>query len=65
MISWSKKRAKRSKVENKVEFKVADVQKLPFNDGIFDVVLGKSILAFVEDKQRAVSERFSYYAIKP
>jgi len=56
MINLSKERAKRNGVENKVEFKVADAQKLPFNDGIFDIVIGESILAFLEDKQKAIKE---------
>jgi ubiquinone/menaquinone biosynthesis C-methylase UbiE len=56
MINLSKERAKRNGVENKVEFKVADAQKLPFNDGIFDIVIGESVLAFLEDKQKAIKE---------
>ena len=56
MIDRSNERAKREGVENRVEFKVADAQDLPFNDAFFDAVIGESITAFPEDKQRAVSE---------
>ena len=41
---------------NAVEFRVGDAQNLPFEDALFDVVIGESITAFVEDKQRTVSE---------
>ena len=56
MIDWSNERAKREGVENRVKFTVADVQNLPFKDALFDAVIGESITAFPEDKQRAVSE---------
>jgi len=56
MIDRSNERANREGVENRVEFKVADVQDLPFKDALFDAVIGESITAFPEDKQRAVSE---------
>ena len=56
MIDKSNERAKRKGVESRVEFKVADVQNLPFDDALFDVVIGESVTAFVEDKQRAVRE---------
>ena len=56
MIDWSNERAKREGVEDRVEFRVADAQNLPFEDDLFDVVIGESITAFVEDKQRAVNE---------
>jgi arsenite methyltransferase len=56
MIERSKERAGREGVEDRVEFRVADVQDLPFEDGLFDVVIGESITVFPEDKQKAVSE---------
>lgn len=56
MIASSKERAKRRGVENRLEFKVADVQKLPFKDAIFDAVISESVLAFVKDKRKAISE---------
>ena len=56
MIERSKERAKRERVEDKVEFRVADAQNLPFEDGLFDAVISEAVLAFVQDRQRALSE---------
>lgn len=56
MVDRSNERAKRKGVENRVEFRVADAQNLPFEDAIFDAVIGESVTAFVENKQKAVSE---------
>ena len=56
MIERSNERARREGVEDSVEFRAADVQDLPFEDDLFDAVIGESITAFPEDKQRAVNE---------
>ena len=56
MVKRSNERAKRKGVEGRVEFRVADAQNLPFEDGIFDAVISESVNAFMEDKQKAVSE---------
>ncbi len=56
MIDRSSERAKRQGVEDRVEFRVADAQNLPFEDNLFDVVICESVNAFIEDKQRAASE---------
>jgi len=56
MIDWSGETAKREGVEYKVEFRVADAQDLPFEDGLFDVVIGESVLSFVPDRQKALRE---------
>lgn len=56
MVDWAQKRTKREGLEDKVEFRVADAQNLPFEDGLFDVVICESVTAFPEDKQRAVCE---------
>jgi len=56
MIDRANERAKREDVEGKVEFQVADVQNLPFEDALFDVVISESVTAFLEDKQSAISE---------
>jgi len=56
MIDCSNKRAKKEGVEDRVEFRVADVQDLPFEDDLFDAVIGESIIAFLEDKEKAVNE---------
>jgi arsenite methyltransferase len=56
MTGWSKQRAKGEGVEERVEFRVADAQSLPFQDGLFDAVINESTLAFVPDRRRALSE---------
>ncbi|MBC7264827.1 MAG: methyltransferase domain-containing protein [Chloroflexi bacterium] len=56
MVEWARRRAVRRRVEDRVEFRVADAQALPFEDALFDVVIGESVTAFPEDKRRAVSE---------
>jgi len=56
MIDRSNERARRKGVEDNVEFRVADVQNLPFKDDLFDVVIGESVIAFPEDKRRVVNE---------
>ena len=56
MIARSNERAQREGVTDLVEFRVADVQDLPFDDAHFDVVLCESVATFIEDKQRVVNE---------
>lgn len=56
MIDRSSERAKRKGVEDKVKFRVVDVQDLPFEDGLFDTVISESVSTFTKDKQKAVSE---------
>jgi ubiquinone/menaquinone biosynthesis C-methylase UbiE len=56
MIDRSWERAKRERVADRVEFRVADAQDLPFEDDLFDAVITESVTAFPEDKQRAVNE---------
>ena len=56
MIDRANEGAKREGVEDRVKFMVADAQNLPFEDALFDVVIGESITTFLEDKQRGVSE---------
>lgn len=56
MIEWSHKRAREERVENQVEFRVADVLDLPFELDRFDAVLVESVIAFVGDKARAIRE---------
>ena len=56
MIRRSKERAKREGVEDRVEFRVAEAENLPFEDETFDAVICESVTAFPKDKQRAVDE---------
>lgn len=56
MIDLSKERAKREGVEDKVEFRVADAQDLPFDDYTFDSVVAESVIVFTGDKRRAIGE---------
>jgi arsenite methyltransferase len=56
MIDRSNERAKREGVEDRVEFRAADAQDLPFEDDLFDAVICESVLAIVPDKQKAANE---------
>lgn len=56
MVERSRERAAREKVADRVEFRVADAQDLPFEAGLFDAVITESVTAFPQDKQKAVSE---------
>jgi arsenite methyltransferase len=56
MIDRSRELARRKRVGHLTEFRVADAQELPFEDGFFDAVITESVTAFPEDKQRAVNE---------
>jgi arsenite methyltransferase len=56
MIDWSRKRAKRKGLEDRIEFRTADAQDLPFEDALFDAVISESVTAFPADKQKVVSE---------
>jgi arsenite methyltransferase len=56
MVERSRERAPRQQTADKIEFKVADAQSLPFEDGLFDAVITESVTAFPEDKQQAVNE---------
>jgi len=56
MIERSRERADSEGVADRVEFRVADAQDLPFEDDIFDAVITESVTAFPEDKKQAVKE---------
>ena len=56
MIAWSRRRAQRARLDDRVTFAVADAQSLPFAAGTFDAVISESVTAFVPDKPRAVAE---------
>jgi len=56
MVGRSAERARREGVADRVEFRVADAQDLPFENDLFDAVITESVTSFPEDKQRAVNE---------
>jgi SAM-dependent methyltransferase len=56
MVEWSRRRAREEGVLPHVDLKVADILALPFADGCFDAVVCESVIAFVEDKPRAIGE---------
>lgn len=56
MIEWSRRRAREEGVEARIELRIADVLALPFEADRFDAVVCESVLAFVSDKERAISE---------
>jgi SAM-dependent methyltransferase len=56
MVARSRERAKMEEVEDRVEFRVADAQDLPFEDALFDAVLCESVATFIEDKQTVANE---------
>lgn len=56
MILKAKERAKRNRLDDKVEFKVADARDLPFENDTFDVVIVESVTQFPTDKQGIVNE---------
>ena len=62
MIENARVRAKREGVSHLVEFKVADVYKLPFEDNTFDLVMAESITVFL-NKRKAYKE--FYRVLKP
>ena len=56
MIQRANERAKTERVQDKVEFRVADATDLPFGDATFDVVLVESVTTFIDDRTSAISE---------
>ncbi len=56
MVERARERAEREKVADRVEFRVADAQDLPFEDAVFDAVITESVTSFPKDKQKAVNE---------
>lgn len=63
MIQSAEKWAERRGITDKVEFRVADAQQLPFEDGRFDVVISESVNVFIPNKAKAFSEY--YRVLKP
>jgi arsenite methyltransferase len=55
MIERADERAVREGVRDWVSFRLADAQALPFEDDVFDLVLGEFITGLLEDKRRALA----------
>ena len=57
MIELAKKKARKKKINIEVEFRIADVFSLPFDDATFDLVLFESVLNILrENKSKAMKE---------
>ncbi len=57
MIAKAEERARRQRLMDKVEFRVADAFHLPFEDDLFDVVIVESVLTPLPgDKKQALTE---------
>ena len=56
MIDMANERAKKEGVEGRVRFQVADAQNLPFEDNLFDMVIGEFITGLLDDKQKGLNE---------
>ncbi len=56
MVQWTRERAKREDVADKINLIIADAQHLPLQDAHFDAVIGESITAFLQEKQSGVCE---------
>jgi len=56
MVQRSEERAQREGIGDRTEFRVADVQALPFENDRFDAVIAESVIAFPADKQKAIDE---------
>jgi arsenite methyltransferase len=56
MVEQSSRRAESQGLTDRVEFRVADAQDLPFEDNTFDAAISESVTAFPEDKAKALNE---------
>ena len=48
--------ARTKPVAQRVDFRVADAQTLPFSDGTFDIVVSSLVINFIADRPRALAE---------
>ena len=56
MVVLSRRKAENEALSERVAFRVADVQDLPFRDNMFDAVISESVTSFSGHKQKAISE---------
>ena len=62
MVAKARENCGKLNFEN-VEFVLGDIEKMPFDDGLFDVVISNCVLNLVPDKSKAFSE--IYRVLKP
>ncbi len=56
MVEKASERANKKGLQDRCEFRAADAQALPFEDGLFDAVVCESVNAFIPDKMKALRE---------
>lgn len=56
-IAKAKEKAVEAGLSNVVEFRVADAEKLPFEDESFDAVISECVVCLTVDKQHALNEK--------
>lgn len=56
MVQRARERAQANKVQHLTTFRTADMDQLPFPSNVFEVVFCESVLAFSQDKSKAISE---------
>jgi len=56
MISLAKERAVREGVSKQIDFLLADAEKLPFPDAVFDLVMSECVFSLLPDKESASRE---------
>jgi arsenite methyltransferase len=57
MVQLAKENAERMKAEN-VEFKLGEIENLPVEDGIVDVIISNCVINLASDKDKVFSEAF-------
>jgi ubiquinone/menaquinone biosynthesis C-methylase UbiE len=63
MVQRSRERAQRGRLESLLEFRVANIQELPFEEETFDVLLSESVTVFPPDKQQTMRQYL--HVLKP
>jgi SAM-dependent methyltransferase len=56
LIKEAKDLAIKNKVDNLIDFQVADATRLPFNDNEFDVSIAQAMLVLIDDKESVIKE---------
>lgn len=56
-INQAKRKALELGLKRVTEFRVADAEKLPFNDNYFDAVISECVVCLTPNKQKALSEK--------